>query len=95
MSKLEQLRQQVAEAFEKAEDKASIEKLAAINNSIQEAQEEFDSLVDKNADLIKSYKDLVQHTSFKDVDKKPGDTVTGAPTFTFEEALQNFMSNQK
>lgn len=94
MGKLEQLKQQVAEAFEAAEDKATIEKLAAINNSIKEAQEELDALTDKNAELIKSYKDLVQHTSFKD-DKKPADTVTGAPSLSFEEALQEFMSKNK
>lgn len=95
MSKLEQLKQQVAEMFEGTEDKATIEKLAAINNSIAEVTAEQQSLVDKNAELIKSYKDLVKHTSFKDASKAPGDTVTGAPTFTFEEALANFMSNKK
>lgn len=94
-SKLEQLRQQVADAFEKAEDKDAIEKLAAINNSIEEVSQEQQALVDKNAELIKSYKDLVKHTSFKDEANKPGDTVTGAATFTFEEALENFMSSKK
>lgn len=92
MGKLEQLKQQVAEMFENAENKEDIEKLATINNTIDEVSKEQDEIVSKNAELIKSYKDLVQHTSFKD-SKKPGDTVTGMPSF--EDALEDFMSQNK
>ena len=82
MSKLEELKQLVAEAFSKAEDKQSIENLATINNAITEVSKEYDEVTAKNAELIKSYKDLVQHTSFKDANK-PNDigTVNNAPSF--------------
>ena len=94
MGKLEQLRQQVADMFENAEDKESIEKLAAINNTIDEVSKEQEDITSKNADLIKSYKDLIQHTSFKD-DKKPVDTVTGVASLpSFEDALNQFMSKK-
>lgn len=94
MSKLDELRQQVADMFKDATEKETIEKLAALNNSIDEVTQEQKSLMDKNAELIESYKTLVKHTSFKD-DKKPGDTVTGVQSITFEEALDNFLANNK
>ena len=93
-SKLEQLRNLVSEMFKQAEDKQSIEQLSVINNSINEVQKEQDQLVEKNAELIKSYKDLVQHTSFNDTAKKPVDQIGGiAPSF--EEALAQFMKNKE
>lgn len=94
MTKLEQLRQIVATAFENAVEKEDIETLATINNAIDEVNNEEQSLIDKNAELIKSYKDLVKHTSFKD-NKLPEDTVSGGNAPSFEEALQTFMSNNK
>lgn len=93
MSKLDELRNLVAEMFKEAEDKAAIEQSIAINNSIKAVEEEQSQLVEKNAELLKSYKDLVMHTSFKD-ETKPTDPVAPvAPTF--EEALQTFMKNNK
>ena len=82
MSKLEQLKQLGADAFNNAEDKIAIENLAKINNSITEVEKEYDDVIDKNAELIKSYKELIQHTSFRD-EKKPNDigTVNNAPSF--------------
>lgn len=92
MSKLDELTKIVADAFKCAETKESIEKLATINNAIKEAKAEEDALTAKNAELIKSYKDLIQHTSFKD-EAKPTDPV--APTVpSFEDALQAFMDKQ-
>lgn len=92
MSRLEELRQQVAEMFKDATDKVQIEQLAAINNSIDEVNREQQSLMDKNAELIKSYKDLVQHTSFKD--HIANDSVPGTHEVSFEEALDNFLAKK-
>ena len=92
MSKLEELKTIVADMFKDADDKESIEKLAKVNNAIGEVSKEQDDIVSKNAELLKSYKDLVQHTSFKD-DKKPGDTVPGNTSCpSFEDALKEFIN---
>ena len=70
MTKLEQLRQTVAQLFENATEKDEIERLAKVNNSIDEVAAEQAELTEKNAELIKSYKELVKHTSFKEQPKK-------------------------
>lgn len=93
MGKLEELRQIVAEMFEGATEKEDIEKLATINNKINSVEEEQDAIVKKNAELITSYKDLVQHTSFKDKNV-PTDSVGGTMP-SFEDALASFIANQK
>lgn len=93
--KLEQLKTLVADMFKDAEDKESIEKLANINTTIDAVSKEQDSLISKNSELLQSYKDLVQHTSFKD-DKKPGDAVPGNVTMpSFEDALNTFINKEK
>lgn len=93
MTKLEELRQLVADSFKEATEKQDIERLAKINNAIEEVSVEQEALVAKNADLIKSYKDLVQHTSFKEDKSVATDDI--APTvISFETALQEFMSKQ-
>ena len=95
MSKLEELKSLVAEMFKGAETKESIEQLAKVNNAIDEVSKEQDKIIGKNSELIKSYKDLVQHTSFKD-DKVPGDTVPGNKSVpSFEDALKEFINNQE
>ena len=95
MGKLDELRQLVADAFAEAADKSEIEKLAKINNAIEEVSKEQDDLVAKNADLIQSYKTLVQHTSFGD---KPGENASeldDPKPVSFEDALSQFMNNKK
>lgn len=94
MGKLDTLRQLVADSFKEATEKQDIERLAQINNAIEEVSKEQDDLVAKNADLIKSYKDLVQHTSFKADSSKVTDDVAPEPV-SFEDALKKFMSDKK
>lgn len=93
MGKLDELRQLVAEAFKDATEKQEIENLAKINTAIEDVSKEQNDLVAKNAELIKSYKDLVQHTSF-DVGDKVIDDVAPTPV-SFEDALKDFMSKKK
>lgn len=64
MGKLQELKDMVAKMFENATEKEHIEQLAKVNNAIAEVETEQKSLEDKNAELIKDYKDLVKHTSF-------------------------------
>lgn len=79
--------------FEDATDKAQIEKLATINNSIDAVKKEEDAMVEKNAELIKSYKDLVKHTSFSTGDK-PGDEL-GGTTVSIDDAIKAAMAQMK
>ena len=93
MTKLEQLRQTVATLFENATEKEEIEKLAQVNNSISEVEAEQKELTEKNAELIKSYKELVKHTSFKEQPKQVETQPTGqAPSL--EEALAKFLASK-
>lgn len=93
--KLEQLKTLVADMFKDAEDKESIERLANINTTIDAVSKEQDSLISKNSELLQSYKDLVQHTSFKD-DKLPGDPVPGNVICpSFDDALKSFIKQNK
>ena len=92
MSKLEELKDLVAKAFEKAETKDNIETLATINNKIDEVSQESDTLFKKNEELITAYKDLVKHTSFQAPKINMEDEITSQPV-SFEQALENFMKN--
>jgi len=94
MSKLEELRSLVSEMFKAAEEKQQIEQLSVINNTIAEVEKEQQSLMDKNTELIKSYKDLVQHTSFNDASKRPVDQISPTPV-SFESALNDFMAKSQ
>lgn len=93
MSKLEELRNTIAKMFENAEEKEQIEQLARVNNSITEVEQEQKQLVEKNAELIKSYKELVKHTSFKE---QPQDIETQAigDVPSLEDALKVFLASK-
>ena len=94
MGKLDELKQLVAESFQAATEQQDIERLAKINNAIEDVSKEQDALVAKNAELIKSYKDVIAHTSFK-VDSNAVTNDVAPTPVSFEEALKTFMSNKK
>lgn len=89
MSYLDQLKQLVAGMFENATDKQDIDKLSQINTAIDGVQEEQNTLMDKNAELIASYKKVVKHTSFEGENNRNND-ISSTP-ITFEDALKNFI----
>ena len=97
MTKLDELRQIVKEQFDKAETKEQIDCFAAIKQKFDEVQREVskeqEEIERQNAELIKSYKDLVQHTSFKP-EKEPIDTIDHQPV-SFEDALNDFLKENK
>ena len=94
MTKLEELRAMVAQMFENAEKKEQIEQLAKVNNAIDDVEKENKELTDKNSELIKSYKELVKHTSFKEQPKQVETQTTGeAPSL--EAYLRDFLASQK
>ena len=99
MGKLQVLKDMVAKMFETATEKENIEQYAKLNNAIAEVETEQKSLEDKNAELIKDYKDLVKHTSFRVEGNKVGENdprSTGSGSLpSVEEALKAFMAEQQ
>ena len=93
MGKLDELKQIVADAFKEATQKQEIEQLAKINNTIEEVSKEQCELMAKNAELIGSYKELVQHTSFKPDNNVTDDVAPKA--VSFDDALKEFLANKK
>lgn len=95
MGKLEQLKQLVADMFDKCERKDDIDKLSTIKNTIDEVEGEQQELIDKNSELIKSYKDLVKHTSFKNDNNivEKNNEIFTPTSISFEETLSNFINN--
>lgn len=89
MGKLDELKKIVADAFENASDKTAIDKIAQINNALAGVEKEFNDVTAKNVELIKSYKDLIQHTSFNDPATRPTDEI-GAPAVDFDALLNKF-----
>lgn len=94
MTKLEELRAMVAQMFENAEKKEQIEQLAKVNNAIDDVEKENKELTDKNSELIKSYKELVKHTSFKEQPKQV-ETQATCEAPSLEAYLRDFLASQK
>lgn len=94
MSYLDELKKLVADDFEKADPsiktKEYIDNFAQINRLIDSAVAENKTLVDNNAELSKSYKELVLHgttsTKAPSTANEPG--LAEAPSF--EESLKAF-----
>lgn len=94
MTKTEQLRATVATLFEHAEDKNLIEGLAKVNSAIDDVENENKELTEKNVDLIKSYKELVKHTSFKE-EPKATETQPTSKTLDLEASLKQFLAKKE
>ena len=93
MNKLEELRQFVAGLFETATDKETIAKGALAQQKISEIQEEQDKMQQDYQALLKDYKDVVLHSSFKPT---ANDTNGGIPGgFNPDEAFNTFFIEKK
>ena len=92
MGKLDELKQMVSDLFSSSAEKTVIEKAALVSNKIDEAQQEQKALVDKEAELMKSYKDLVLHTSFKEAPQAADNPAAAAPSF--DDMLKDFVSKK-
>ena len=71
MNSLEQLREAVKKAFDGATDKQLIDTFSSINSLVDGVAKEQEALESKDAELIKSYKDIIAHTSFKPAQSDP------------------------
>lgn len=92
MGKLEELRQMVSDLFAEAEKKEVIEKAALVSNKIDEVEKEQEALINKNGELLKSYKDLVLHTSFSEA-PSAGNQPASSSVVSFDDMLAQFLKN--
>ena len=89
MDKLEELKTYVANLFDAATDKTTIEKSAIVQQKIQEVEQEQTKLREDYNKLLKDYKDVILHTSFTPA--KGEDTNGGVPnSFDPDSAFQKF-----
>lgn len=71
MTSIEELRNAIKQVFDNATDKQLIDSLSNINSLVDNVAKDQTTLESKNAELIQSYKDIVQHTSFKPKENEP------------------------
>lgn len=86
-SYLEQLKQLVSSAFEKAESKEDIDRCSQIEQAIKGVESEQSALMERNKELIASYKEAILHPGV--TDKAPDqDVTTVTPSkVTFEDFI--------
>lgn len=87
--KLDELKKMVANLFSAATDKTTIEKSAVVSQKFDEVAQEEQALLEKNSELLKSYKDVVLHTSFKD-DSHVDAAAPIANTFNDKDFIANW-----
>lgn len=99
MSKLEELKQYVSQLFEAATDKDVIQKAAVVSTKIDEIAAEQKTASDDYNKLLKDYKDVIIHSSFKPLNS--GDKGADIPLAsfdankTFEEAIKSAINQSK
>lgn len=98
MSFTSELRDLISQLFDAAADKETIQKAAVVSSKIDEIEAEQKASQENYNNLLKDYKDVVLHTSFKPLNASDkgadGPTASLDPNQAFEEALKQAM-NQK
>lgn len=106
MSKLDELKSFVSGLFNDATDKSTIDAVAKLNNMVSEVEKEQTAITERDADILKSYKDLVQHTTVgepapakaspaqEEIDSARETTLDFDDMFTSDK-IQKFLSEQK
>ena len=90
MTKLEELRNHVAELFKNATEPDIIKQSAVVEQKIKEAEEEQIKLEGDYKKLLGDYKDVVLHTSFKPNTQDQSGGVPGA--FDPDAAFNQFFN---
>lgn len=90
MSKLDELRNMINDAFSAAEDKNTIEKYGAIQSKMEELTNEQKQKDDDYMSLLKDYKEAVIHQSFN---PERNDDMTGGfdPDTALQDAINKFI----
>lgn len=93
MDKLTELREHVAKLFAAATDKETIQQAAIVNQKIDEAIEERNQMNSDYQSLMKDYKEVVLHSSFK---PSVGDNTSQSGSFDPDAMFkQIFIDSQK
>ena len=92
MDKITELRNLVADLFSAATDKTTIEKSAIFNQKLNELEADKQKSDEEYQTLLKDYKDVVLHTSFKDNHVDNG--VPNSNTFDGDAFIANFINNK-
>lgn len=92
-SYLEQLKQLVSSAFEKAESKEDIDRCSQIEQAIKAVENEQTELMEKNKELIASYKEAVMHPGITST--KAPEVTDPKPSFDGDAFIQHFIKEAK
>lgn len=90
--KLDNLRSLVKEAFKEADTQEEVKKQALIENAINEVEKEENEFLEKHKTLVNDYKDLLMAQGSKE---KPKDDIPSGSVINFDDALNQFLQNQK
>lgn len=71
MGKIEELQKMIGDWFESAQDKETVDKLSSMKKVCDDAKQEQDALQAEQKELMKDYKEIIHHTSFKDKANTP------------------------
>ena len=92
MDKITELRNLVADLFSAATDKTTIEKSAIFNQKLNELEADKQKSEEDYQSLLKDYKDVVLHTSFKD--NHVDNSIPNTGSFDGEDFIKNFINNK-
>lgn len=90
MTKTEELRNHMAALFEKCTDKETISQLGVINNTIEQIEAETKAKDEEYTSLLKDYKDVVLHSSFKP--QSNVDATQGSTEFNPDQFIADFLA---
>lgn len=93
MNNFEKLEEQLKALLDTATDKTQIEKIGAINQTIEAVKTDTTALQKENKEILDDYKDLVKHTGFKQKEDVEPRGQQEAPKF--EDFLANAMKDSK
>lgn len=65
MTNMEKLRSQLQALLDKAESKDAIGELTTISNTLDDVQKDVEATQAEYKDMLKDYKEMVKHTSWK------------------------------
>ena len=94
MQKIQELKEKIKKIYDKVEDKETLKEIASIDSDIDEIQNEHNSLVEENKELLKDYKDLYKYSDFKSTDKVDKGIET-KKEFTYDEFLDDYIEKGK
>lgn len=95
MSKINELRDYISKLFEAATDKNAIEKAAVVSSKIDEIEAEQKASNESYEKLLKDYKDVVLHSSFKPLNSEDkGADGPSAQNFDANKMFEEVISGQ-